>query len=280
MVAQRRITDAKAHELASWLRTQRRSHAPLGPLPAEFLPLSAHDAVHVQSVFVRLKSQEHGDPVGWKIALATQVMQAMVGLDAPIAGRLHAGQILSSPASVEHHNYQRLLVEFEIAVLLGSDLEARPGNPARPHDHASVAPAVEAVAPAMEIADDRRADYRQMGAHGPQLIADNAWNEGGVMGVWRRDWAGLGSASEGLGSLRGEAWINDAPVGQGFGRDLMGHPFDALAWLANEAIRRGVHLRKGEIAILGSLVTSRFPQPGDRLGFVLDGFAPIQLAVR
>lgn len=100
------------------------------------------------------------------------------------------------------------------------------------------------------------------------------------MGVWRRDWAGLGSASEGLGSLRGEAWINDAPVGQGFGRDLMGHPFDALAWLANEAIRRGVHLRKGEIAILGSLVTSRFPEPGDRLGFVLDGFAPIQLAVR
>jgi 2-keto-4-pentenoate hydratase len=279
-VVHSQLTDAQARELALWLRLQHRSRAPLGPVPAEFSPLSADNAEHVQAVFVVLKSQEYGDPVGWKIALATPVMQAMVGLDAPIAGRLHAGQVLSSPASIEHHNYLRLLVEFEIAVILGRDLKALPGKPARHYDRNSVALAVEAVAPAMEIADDRRADYRQMGTQGPQLIADNAWNEGGVIGIWRRDWAALGSGSEGLGSLRGEALINDAPVGQGFGRDLMGHPFDALAWLANEAIRRGAHLRKGEIAILGSLVTSKFPERGDHLSFVLDGFAPIHLDVR
>ena len=272
-----------AHDLAQWLTAQRRSRAKLGEIPAAYLPLSAEDAVCAQAAFVRLKSEVHGACVGWKIALATPVMQAMVGLDAPIAGRLHAGQVLASPAQILHGDYRHLLVEFEIAVLLGGDLGQRAAGEAQAHDRHSVAHAVEAMAPAMEIADDRDADYRQMVAHGAQLIADNAWNEGAVIGIWRRDWrvlAGPDPHLEGLGSLCGEALINGSVVGSGFGRDLMGHPFDALAWLANEALRRGEALRKGEIAILGSLVTSRFPAVGDQLGFSLEGFAPIHLSVR
>jgi 2-keto-4-pentenoate hydratase len=73
--------------------------------------------------------------------------------------------------------------------------------------------------------------------------------------------------------------INDEPVGGGFGRDLMGHPLEALAWLANEANDRGACLCKGELAILGSLVRSKFPKPGDRLQFQLEGFEPIFLRI-
>ena len=60
----------------------------------------------------------------------------------------------------------------------------------------------------------------------------------------------------------------------------MGHPLQAVAWLANEANDRGTYLKAGDIVMLGSLVTSKFPKQGDRLRFELAGFKPIHLHVR
>jgi 2-keto-4-pentenoate hydratase len=268
-----------AEALAAWLVEQHQDKAAIAAMPEAIAAQSRAEAIEAQEAFVRLKSIVCGPPVGWKIALATPVMQSMVGLDAPIAGRLHAKQVIDSPAKTEHGSYGRLLVEFEIAVRLGADLKPPRGRGTSRHDRYSVLDAVDAVAPAMEIADDRLADYDRMAEHGLQLIADNAWNEGAIIGRWRRDWRTLGSANEGLGSLGGVALINDESVGGGFGRDLMGHPLEALAWLANEANDRGACLCKGELAILGSLVRSKFPKPGDRLQFQLEGFEPIFLRI-
>jgi len=192
-----------AEALAAWLVEQHQDKAAIAAMPDAIAAQSRAEAIEAQEAFVRLKSIDCGPPVGWKIALATPVMQSMVGLDAPIAGRLHAKQVIDSPAKTEHDSYGRLLVEFEIAVRLGADLKPPRGRGTSRHDRYSVLDAVDAVAPAMEIADDRLADYDRMAEHGLQLIADNAWNEGAIIGRWRRDWRTLGSANEGLGSLAG-----------------------------------------------------------------------------
>jgi len=126
----------------------------------------------------------------------------------------------------------------------------------------------------MELADDRGADYATLSAHGLQLVADNAWNEGAVLGERRGDWRALD-----LAALRGVARIDGVPVGEGHGRDLMGDPLDALAWLADCLSRRGIAMRAGQHAILGSMITSKFPTAGQRLSFELEGFAPLELAV-
>jgi len=87
-------------------------------------------------------------------------------------------------------------------------------------------------------------------------------------------------ADDALGELKGEAFINGVSVGIGFAHDLMGHPLNAIAWLANEANDRGTYLKEGDIAMLGSLVTSKFPNKGDDLRFELEGFKPIHLHVK
>ena len=79
--------------------------------------------------------------------------------------------------------------------------------------------------------------------------------------------------------LTGRVFCDDVQVGSGQGRDLMGHPLDALAWLAGSAAARGLTMRRGDVAILGSLVTSRFPKAGERWRFELDGFAPLRLTI-
>ena len=106
------------------------------------------------------------------------------------------------------------------------------------------------------------------------MVADNAWNEGAVLGQRREDWRSLD-----LGEIAGRVWCDDITMGSGHGRDLMGHPLDALAWLATSAAARGQPLRKGDFAILGSLVTSKFPEPGQVWRYELDGFEPLTLTI-
>lgn len=266
--------------LADWLVEQHR-HKNIFDVPPVNLQLSSlAQATQVQQALVKRKATECGPPAGWKIALATPVMQQMVGLDAPIAGRLHRRQIVNAPAQARQSDYGRLLVEFELAVKLSRSL------PAGKHAHtaSSVISAVQAFAPAMEIADDRNADYTQLSRLGLYLVADNAWNEGAMLGTfdtqWRRHLASdTPHAHDGLGGLRGDVFINNVNVGGGHGRDLMGHPLQALAWLANEANARGEALSAGDICILGSLVSSKFPTRGDVLRFEVQGYAPIELFI-
>ena len=59
----------------------------------------------------------------------------------------------------------------------------------RPFTMADVQGAVDAVAPAIEVVDDRGCDYASLDA--VSLIADNAWNAGIVHGEFRAAWPEL-----------------------------------------------------------------------------------------
>ncbi len=255
---------------ARFLLDAHASRARFAALPADCAPASVGEAYAVQDAFVALKATRCGAQAGWKIALATPQMQRMVGVDTPIAGAMHAGQLLRAPAEVRAADYGRLIVEFEIAAELGKDLPPRE----RPYTADEAADAVVALLPAFELADDRNADYGALAARGLDLIADNAWNEGAVLGARIEDWRRID-----LAVLRGAASINGEVVGEGFGGDTMGHPLNVVAWMANNLSGRGKGLRRGELVITGSLVTSKFPQAGDRVGFDAGALGAIALAV-
>jgi 2-keto-4-pentenoate hydratase len=116
------MQDFNALNIANWLVHQHATQTPFCTLPREMALSNARQAVAVQNEFVKIKAQQCGDVIGWKIALATPAMQKMVGLDAPAAGRLHRKQVLHAPADVSIKGYGRLLIEFEIAIQIGSNL--------------------------------------------------------------------------------------------------------------------------------------------------------------
>jgi len=255
---------------AAWFLVDAHAERePFGPFPDDAMPRSIDEAYSVQEQFVELKSRACGPVAGYKIALTTPAMRAMVGLNDSIGGVLHEKQVVRAPASARAADYGRLIVEFEVAARLGSDLPVS-GH----HTRESVASAVESVMPAFELADDRNADYSTLASQSLGLVADNAWNEGAVLGTPMKDWHSLD-----LESIHGVATMNGETVGEGYGRDAMGHPFEALAWVANNLGRRGKHLRAGQFVITGSLVTSKFPKAGDMVGFELGPLGRIELAV-
>lgn len=254
----------------AWLYEAHRRREPFAPLPADLAPRDIAEAYAIQGEYVGMRGRELGAVAGYKIALTTPQMQRMVGLAEPIAGDILEKTVRRSPARVRASDYLRLLVEFEIAVELGEDLPVV----GAPYSRETVAAAVSAVMPALELADDRNADYAQLRAHALTLVADNAWNEGVVLGEPLRDWRSVD-----LAALRGVALIDGAPLGEGTGRDVMGHPLEALAWLANHLAARGLSLWRSDVVITGSLIRTHFARPGERIRFEAGPLGAVALSV-
>ena len=74
--------------------------------------------------------------------------------------------------------------------------------------------------------------------------------------------------------------INGEEVGHGHGADALGHPLSALAWLANSLLRRGRMLRAGDVVLTGSIVATKWLQPGDEMTTIIDGLGEARLKVR
>jgi 2-keto-4-pentenoate hydratase len=269
-----RTTVPRIERAGEWLLEAHRARAPFTPLPADLAPRDIGEAYAIQSEFAGMRAAALGQVTGYKIALTTPAMQAMVGVNDSIAGCMLDATLLrhrpDAVARVRAADYVRLIVEFEIGFELAEDLPAI----GAPYDRKRVAQAVASVMPALELADDRNADYKALPAQPLMLIADNAWNEGAVLGAPVREWQGVD-----LAALQGVASINKATVGSGHGRDVMGHPLDALAWLANNLAARGLGLWRGDVVITGSLVTSKFPKAGDLVRFEAGELGSVELFV-
>ena len=69
-----------------------------------------------------------------------------------------------------------------------------------------------------------------------------------------------------LAALTGRTWINDVEVASGMSSLVMGHPLNALAWLANAHGEHGLPgIRAGEFVLLGSVVQTQWLNAGDKV---------------
>ena len=73
--------------------------------------------------------------------------------------------------------------------------------------------------------------------------------------------------------------INVRAIGNGKGGDVMGHPLNALAWLAGKLAAVGTPLRRGMIVMTGSIVPIQYPIAGDRVLVDISGLGTGELAV-
>lgn len=259
---------ADIKQIAQTLADEHRHGIAYRPFAAASGMISLADAYAVQREYVRLLLGGSGTATaGYKIGLTTKRMQAMCNIDSPVAGVVLKDRVHPSGATVPVSNYGHVGLEFEIAVRIGRDL--RPNG--RTPELAEVADAVEAVAPAIEIIDDRGADYRELDAL--SLVADNAWNAGIVLGPFGRPWPDLTSV-EAVVSLDG------AIVDRGFGREVLGHPFHSVAWLAMHLAEAGSMLRSGDVVMTGSLVTTKFPDKSSLYRYALTGLGAVELSIR
>ncbi|HEV2532344.1 2-keto-4-pentenoate hydratase [Phenylobacterium sp.] len=223
-------------------------------------------AYDVQDQLVAMIAGSAAPPAGYKIGLTTPRMQQMCGIDEPIVGVVFANRIHPSPARVAVKDFVRLGIESEIALRIGRPFSDADGASNNVLDH------VDAICAAFELIDDSHADYGRLAA--APLVADNAWNAGLVTGPVVAA-AGIVSLRDLKGVLRRDGEVIDA----GSSSDVLGDPVNALSWVVRHLARRGQALVPGQWVSTGSIVPTRFVEPGQTYRFDVEGLPPVELAI-
>ena len=171
-----------------------------------------------------------------------------------MAGRILSETVIADGGNASMAGNEMRVAEPEFAFRMATDLPPR----SQPYAVREVLDAVGTLHPAIEIPDSRFADFVSAGAE--QIIADNACAHLFVLGAPTVvNWRALDLVEERpVITMRGQQFI-------GHGKNVLGDPRAALAWLANELRELGITLRAGEVVTTG---TCHPPLPiasGDRM---------------
>ena len=220
-------------------------------------PRTVEDGYAVQSIVI----QRFQRPIaGWKIGCTSRLAQEMLGISESFFGPVFEDVFLKSPTWLPPDRFIRPGIEGEIAFTLKQGLEPRRA----PYSRAEVEAAIDKVFAAIEVIDTCFKDFSNAGA--PNLIADLAAN-GALAAFEGVDY----EPGMDLKSVELVMTVNNAEVGRGVGSDALGDPVDALVWLANEASRRGIGLKAGQIVSTGTCTGLIWLEPGQQVELNVSG---------
>jgi 2-oxo-3-hexenedioate decarboxylase/2-keto-4-pentenoate hydratase len=251
------------------LRANGRT-SPLDALPESCRPATLDDAYALQDVLRALLAKRGlGAPCGWKIGCTTAVMQAYLDIPHPCAGTLYRNSVSSGETRLKAADYFKLGLECEIAVRMAADFDARSAG----RDPKALSAAVGEVMASIELIDHRFRDFTTVPP--PSLVADDFFSVGCALGAPRP----LADAGD-LATIAGSFWIDGEPASEhGVGAAILGHPLDALMWLAEHLAERGAKLRAGDVVTLGSVVKTIYPEAGAHVEARFDRLPPVLLRI-
>jgi 2-keto-4-pentenoate hydratase len=199
-----------------------------------------------------IETHATGSLFGWKIAATSEAGQKHINVAGPMAGRILSETVIADGGTASMAGNEMRVAEPEFAFRMATDLPPRPS----PYTVQQVLAAVDTLHPAVEIPDSRFADFVTAGA--AQIIADNACAHLFVLGAAATsNWRSLGLVEQKpVIKLRGKQFI-------GHGKNVLGDPGIALAWLANELSQLGITLRAGEVVTTGTCHPPLPIQSGD-----------------
>jgi 2-keto-4-pentenoate hydratase len=178
--------------------------------------------------------------VGRKIGLTSRAVQTQMGVDTPDFGVLFAEMAVGDREPVPGSVLLQPRVEAEVAFVLGRDL------PDRPVIASDVLRATDFVVAAIEIVDSRIRDWRISIV---DTVADNASSGMFVLGGSPRRLTDIDDLRDATMSLTRDG----TELSSGTGAACLGHPVNAVVWLANAVAERGAPLRAGEVILSGAL---------------------------
>lgn len=260
------MTTAPAQSAATLIWKAWTTRTCLDSLPTDCRPATRTEGYAAQAALAQASGQA---TVGWKIAATSSAGQQHIGVDGPLAGRLLAQRVVRSGAQVSITGNAMRVAEAEFVFRMGKPLSPRSAA----YTMDDVRAAVDALHPGIEIPDSRFTDFAKAG--GPQLIADNACTDWFVLGApvvtpWRdRD----------LAAHQVTVSRNGAPVAQGAGAMVLGDPWIALLWIANELREHGPGLRSGDLVTTGTCIVPTAITTGDTITAEFGVFGQLSVAV-
>ncbi|NWE46497.1 2-oxopent-4-enoate hydratase [Pseudomonas gingeri] len=229
----------------------------IAPLTERHPQLTIEEAYQIQLAMIQPRLDAGERIIGKKIGVTSQVVMDMLGVDQPDFGHLLSGMLHGDGASIACAGLIAPRAEGEIAFVLKDDLVG-PGVTL-----ADVLRATAYVMPCFEIVDSRIRDWK---IRIQDTVADNASAGAFVLGD-----AGVAPQDIDLACVGMTLEKNGEIVATGAGAAALGHPANAVVWLANTLGRLGIGLKRGEVILSGSLAAMVPVKPGDQLRMSLGG---------
>ncbi|MBF5005821.1 2-keto-4-pentenoate hydratase [Diaphorobacter caeni] len=226
-----------------------------------------------------LSRQFGGKVIGYKAGLTNPAVQQRFGTNKPVWGVLYDGMILPNDVTVQAKFGARPLFEADMLVRVKSENINAARNPAEVLEN------IDQIIPFIELPDLMVENPGSL--NGAGVAAINVGARLGVVGepinapVFPEQQQAMLQA---LAEMAVQVSDNTGAVlSSGKGSDILGHPLNAVVWLAGALQQENLRLRKGDLISLGSFSPLTPPKAGTSVIVTyqgLPGAKPVQVNFR
>lgn len=244
------LSDAQVGDLAEKIAARQPAANPEG--------LNEADGACTRAKLNALLEKRHGKVVGYKAGLTNPAVQKRFNYDQPVWGKLYEGMVLPGGSVVDAAFGARPLFEADMLVRVKSAAINQARTPL------DVLEAVDQVIPFIELPDlVVQAPPR---LNGPAVSAINVGARFGVAGTPLAVPVTRAERHAMLGMLENMTVVladgGGAELGRGKGSDILGHPLNAVVWLAGALAKEGLAMKPGDLISLGSFSPLLPPKAG------------------
>jgi len=234
--------------------------------------LSLADGACARERLVALLAQPFGDAVGYKVGLTSAAVQQRFGVAHPIRGTIFHGTLRESSGAELPARFGAVpVVESDLLVRVAGEEVLGAGD-----DPVAILRQLDQVIPFLELADLAFAPGAPIDA--ANLVAINAGARLGVLGTPIPVQATEDFARR-LAGMTVVLSTDQRELARAPGRALLGHPLNAVAWLAQDLAAEGRRLRAGAYISLGSFSPPVPPEAGRTFTARYEGLLPDPVAV-
>ena len=236
------------------------------------------DAACSRAKFNALLALQYGKVVGYKAGLTNAAVQKRFNAVQPVWGVLYDGMILEDGATVDAAFGARPLFEADMLVRVKSADINRAKTPMEVLD------AIDQIIPFIELPD--LVVEKPAALNGNGITAVNVGARLGVAGkpipvpAFRAERFAMFDALRDMTVV-----ISDGAgeIARGKGSDILGHPLNAVVWLAEALNKQGLAMEPGQWISLGSFSPLTPPKPGQKVTVRYDGLpgaSPVSVSFR
>ena len=258
------ITEAQALDMADKYMAKQPIAAPE--------VASEQDAACGRAKINVILEQRLGAPVGYKAGLTNPAVQKRFGADQPVWGKMYKTVLIPSGSEVDAGFGTRPLFEADMLVRVKDAGINHATTPMEVLEH------IDQIIPFIEL---------------PDLLVDNPAKLNGnalsLLNVGSR--AGIAGTPIAVPATRAERYQmvdalanmnvvladDSGPVlGRGKGSDILGHPLNAVIWLAQSLAKENMAMKPGEVISLGSFSPLVPPKAGLKASATYEGLPGAQ----
>lgn len=223
--------------------------------------MTMEEATRVRAGLVAELAASQGKVVGYKAGLTNPAVQQRFGHNSPVRGVLLEKMLLEDGAEVPAKFGAVPVFEADLVVVVKDEGINQAKTPADVIKH------VASIRPFIELPDLVTA--KEQPITGAVLTAINS---GARLGVLGKPIAATPEMADALGKMTVVMRDQDGKeLAKAPGAAILGHPLNAVVWLAQDVAREGGKLRAGDILSLGSFSAPMPPKAGMKVTATYDG---------